>query len=242
MASLKEVLAGYDKISDVGDEISDEEVAEVRNPSKDLARRQKKFFNDIGILNKDGKSYHLTEQGQKLGKFIRFNQDSDAKPVLQNLLLDWEPTDEILSYIDSSGIEEDELRNKIGFVTSTELSTRRKKTGAEAIVDLLEWTEIIAQNDQGTYEKSEENLKDNRDNELENDENSGKSTEKSVTVDGGQSQNHVLISDGSSESEGLHINLDISGDDDPENVRKLLLAIRKGTQQNLEEPESTVSK
>lgn len=60
LENLNEVVAGYDKMAETGEEITDEGVAEVRDVSEDTARRQKKFFAEIGVLDKDGYDYYLT--------------------------------------------------------------------------------------------------------------------------------------------------------------------------------------
>lgn len=251
---LKELLAGYDKIANAGDEITDEAVAEARDIGEDNARRQKKFFIDIGVLEKDGWNYYLTEDGEELGRYLRFNQDEPAKEVFKELLNNWEHTKEILSYFDSEGMERRELMDKIGFVTSTELKSDRKEWGAEAVADLYEWTGIVVTGEDNQYylpedtlgEESEEETDESQEeqstlNELA-DQPSGNPSEEATTGDqdtgeiaeeGGSKQD--IAADGVGiQTGGVDITLELSGDDDPENVRQLLLAIRIGTEQSTE--------
>jgi hypothetical protein len=160
-SKLKEVLAGYDKVAKAGEVISDEEVGEARDVSEDTARRQKTFLCEIDVLEKDGHDYRLTGEGQKLGHYIRFNQDDQASESLRILLNDYDPIPKLLSHFDSDGIGYDDLVDKVGFVTANELTSGRKKAGAEAIVELLEWTEFIRPDEEGTYYSVAERSKSN---------------------------------------------------------------------------------
>lgn len=256
---LKELLAGYDKIADAGEEITDEAVAEARDISEDNARRQKKFFRDIGVLEKDGWDYYLTEEGEELGSYLRFNQDEPAKEVFKELLSNWEHTREILSYFDSEGMQKRELMDKIGFVTSTELTGDRKEWGAEAVADLYEWTGIIVESEDERYylpdDTPEEEVEEEFDESQEEqstpnevaDQTSGSSAAEEVTgntdtneiIDEGRSEQAIAPNGVGIQTGGVEITLELSGDDDPENVRQLLLAIRAGTEESIEEYETT---
>ena len=125
---------------------------------------------------KDGHDYRLTEEGQQLGKYIRFNQDDQARESLRALLDDYEPIPELLSHIDSDGIEHDNLVDRVGFVTESELTTSRKKSGAEAIVELLEWTDFITSDEEDIFHLFEGNESSN---ESESSESSSKTAANS---------------------------------------------------------------
>lgn len=237
---LRELVAGYEKIADVGEEITDEGVAEVRDISKDLARRQKKFVAEIGVLEKDGWDYFLTEKGQKLGNYWRFNQNEQAQQILGDLLKEWEPTPEILSYFDNGRMTEEEFKNKIGFVTSTELSNKRKNSGAKALIDLYEWSGFVEQ-DGGEYQRSSENQtapEEEYEQEEPFSEPDQKPSEERLTADG-EGDTKLTPKPDVSKANGVDITLELSGDDDPENIRQLLLAIRAGTEQDLREYDSS---
>lgn len=237
LESLNEVAAGYNKIADAGEEISDEGVSDVRDVSEDNSRRQKKFFADIGVLDKNGHDYHLTEQGHELGRLIRFNQQEDAAELYRELLDDWDPTAEILANVDEDGLSLEDLADKVALVTANELTTRRKERGAETIVELLEWTGFLEEED-GVYRISEDPVADERENAEtlgtsdEPAEETGQSdaqVESPPSANGGVAGRQPSVQTG-----GLDISLDISGSDDPENVRQLLLAIRQGTQEGVD--------
>jgi len=236
--TLNEVAAGYNKIADAGGKITDEEVAEVRDVSEDNARRQKKFFTEIGVLEKDGHDHHLTDSGHELGRLIRFNKEDDAGEIYRELLDGWEPTEEILAHVDDGGISLDELADNVALVTANELSTNRKERGAKTVVELLVWAGYLDESD-GTYFPSDE-----VESSQEVDENSTTqepTPEESEVADVEPVEPEVSGNGGvqsvgqTAQSNGIYISLDVSGDDDPENVRELLLAIRQGTQEDVDE-------
>lgn len=237
--TLREVLAGYNKIAEPGEKITDEGVEEARGVSENTAKRQKKFFVDIGILEKDGYDHLLTEVGDELGHLIVFNQDGDAKAIFRDLLDDWEPTAEILSHVDSEGISREDLTDKVALVTVTELTTKRKEYGAGAIVDALEWTGFIEQNEDGTYYRSEGQPEPTSEEAAEEEVASQEPPAQPEPTGMAEPRPQPNV-DGEAVATptvgrtGVDINLDVSGTDDPENVRQLLLAIRKGSQEDVE--------
>lgn len=245
--SLKEVLAGYNKIAEPGEKITDEGVGEVRDISADNARRQKKFLDGIGVLKKDGHDYLLTEAGHELGKQIRFNKDDEAAEIFEELLDDWEPKAEILSYVDDDGIGREELANNVALVTATELSDRRRELGAETVIDLFEWASFIKKEDDGMYrmvestddgqelehkeaETTVEEKSEAPSEEPEISESSEPIATSTISGNGDSARPETSVDTG-----GIDISLDVSGDDDPENIRDLLLAIRQGTQEEVDE-------
>jgi len=234
--SLNEVVAGYNKSAEEGEEVDDENVAEVRDVSADTAGRQRKFYSEIGVLRKDGYDYYLTEDGFELGRLIRFNEQEDAGELYRELLDDWEPTDEILAHIDEEGLDLNDLKDKVALVTANELSSRRNELGAETIVDLLEWARYIEEED-GRYRISEASETQGREETETLGTSSGRpDNPEQVTADAVSqgSANRRAAKQQTVQTGGLNISLDISGSEDPENVRQLLLAIRQGTQENID--------
>jgi len=235
--TIDEVVAGYNKTTDVGEEISDEDVAEMRDVSEDTAGRQKKFLADIGVLDKNGYDYSLTEKGNELGELARFNQQEEAAKVYRELFDEWEPTEEILGHVGEDGLSLDGLANKVALVTVNELNSPRKQRGAETVVKLLERAGFLRQED-GVYRISENSEPDEKeetetysttDNAAERTSQPDVKSESPSSANGG-----VAGRQPSAQTGGVNISLDISGSDDPENVRQLLLAIRQGTQENVE--------
>lgn len=239
--TLKEVLEAYNKIADPGEKITDEGVEEVREVSENTAKRQKKFFVDLGILTKEGYDHLLSETGHEIGHLLVFNEDEEAGELFRDLLDNWEPTAEILAYIDSDGISRDDLMNIVGRVTATELTSNRIEYGALAVIDALEWTGFIERREDGNYYQSAiepEMGEEDGAKTVAEPPTTSSATQSEPTgagqprpdpsVDGGAIANPTVA------TTGVDINLDVSGSDDPENVRQLLLAIRKGSEEDVE--------
>jgi len=171
---------------------------------------------------------------------------------------EWEPLDELLANIDSDGMPRQELIDKVAFVTATELSSNRRKYGAEAIVDFLEWTEFIESNEDDIYtvvetpneEDSDESNQneeqetpsddidslDSEDNKYREEPAKGTNSEKAAPPSEGPDSidaTDIQVTDGVN----LNIDLELSGNENPENVRKLILAIRKASDQDIGEYE-----
>ncbi|HET7322991.1 MAG TPA: hypothetical protein VFJ06_01530, partial [Halococcus sp.] len=236
---LKEVLAGYDKTADAGDAISDEAVEEVRDVGEETAKRQKNFLCEIGVLDKDGNDYQLTEKGQQLGNYIRFNQNDQARELFRDLLTNHNSISELLSHFDSEGLGHEDLVNKVGFVTANELTSDRIKSGAKAMVELLEWTDFIKSDGEGIYYLVEEGQRGS-DDELkqppeEEPETVDQHNDTSDRTQNYSSKSQNEIRDSEIQSGVLDIKLELTGGEDPENVRKLILAIRKGSEQGISE-------
>lgn len=280
--TVKEAIVGFEKTSDVGEEVSEEDAEDARDVSEGNAKRQKRFLADIGVLDKEGYDYYLTEEGQALGEYIRFNQEEQASEMLRELFDEhWEALDELLANIDEDGMQREDLVDKVAFITATELTSHRREYGAETVVDLLEWTGFLKSNEDDIYypvddgenerdvssgkasTSTDSKIDDNTEavdgpesgseKEVESKSESGKNTGSSWSGDIEASAEDTESSReglGAEDSMGvqlqgglnLNIDLELSGDENPENVRKLILAIRKAANQGVDEykfPEQT---
>ena len=279
--TVKEAIAGFEKPSEVGEEVSEEDAKDARDISEDNAKRQKRFLADIGVLNKEGYDYYLTEDGQAIGEYIRFSQEEQASETLRKLFnQNWEALDELLANIDEEGMEGEDLVDKIAFITETELTSNRREYGVETIVDLLEWTGFLESDEDDIYylvndeKESDTPLGDDNastDSKSGNDTESVDETEsksdreianetESRMDEGSRTNGGIEASTedtkpsdeglGAEDSMGvqlqsglnLNIDLELSGDENPENVRRLILSIRKAANQGVDEyefPEQT---
>jgi hypothetical protein len=276
--TVKEAIVGFEKTSDVGEDVSEEDAEDARDVSEGNAKRQKRFLADIGVLDKEGYDYFLTEDGQALGEYIRFNQEEQASETLRELFKEhWEALDELLANVDEDGMQREDLVDKVAFITATELTSNRREYGAETIVDLLEWTGFLKSDedddvyypvDDGENERDESSGKDSTsmdsksdtvtesveetesesDKEVESESESGMSTASMANGGVEASTEDTESSDGGLGAEdsmevnlqgrlNLSIDLELSGEENPENVRKLILAIRKAANQDVDEYE-----
>jgi len=221
LKTVKEVIAGSEKVGEKGEEVPIDKVSEVRDVSLDNAKRQRKFLSDLGIFEKDGHSYLLTEKGETIGEYLRFNQDEEARKEFKAVLDQWEPLEEILSHVDSE-ISEEDLKQKIAFVTNTELSGTRKKSGAKGVVQLLEWTGYVEENN-GNYIRTHSDETENTDSE---EGSNSKERGQNLAADSNAAEEVSRKMDArvssSSPKASFDIEISLDGDEDPENVKKIV--------------------
>lgn len=243
--TVEETLEGYFRAADEpGQVVSKEEVAEEADVGEDVANRQKNFLASLGLLDKQGYDYLTTEDGIEVGKYLEFDRYERAYDKLEEVLIDWEPTDSLLDDIGDESVDEDDLFDKLEFATET-LDARessRKKAGINGLIEWYNRTGILYQNDgqwkvndgfvttqsdeveaksesskQETGEVFEES--DTVDNEQENQTQSTETSVEADTVQGGSNSDATV---------NLDITLDLSDESDPERVEKILSAVRKG--------------
>jgi hypothetical protein len=248
--TLKEIIEGYYESADPDELVEDEVVGEEIESSPDVIRRQKRFFNDVGILSKEGHDYRLLEAGNDVGRALAFDREDEAVEGLKSLLNDWEVTEELISDIGSDEWTKDEVTDSLAYITETDPSTPRKQAGLAALMDLFVWAGILLEVGEDSYQVA--NIQTQSDpvgamqtkETAEEEEDSQEQSPDSETSTNGQSEDVKVYSQetppvSKSLKEGpLTINLDLSGDEDPENVRNLIIAVREGLQSDVPESQT----
>ncbi|MFD1644669.1 hypothetical protein [Haloarchaeobius litoreus] len=254
--SLKTIIEGYYEAGAVGEEVEDEDVAEEIELSSDVIKRQKRFLADIGLLEKDGYDYTLLEEGHEVGRGLAFDRNDDAVEALYDLLDGWEVTEQLISDIDGEVKSEEELVDSLAYLTETD-PNGRKKTGLTALVHLYRWVGILSQAGENKYKLSDPDTERSEDQTVEETstpdvvEESGKNTPTTKSLSEPTPEEQVP---GHSVPETTHkvqteegisgditIDIELKGDDDPDNVQALLLAIRKGLHDDLSKESEAVS-
>lgn len=250
--TIREVIEGYYEAGKVGDLVEDEEVEEEVEASADVTRRQKRFLADFGILEKDGHDYRLRQEGNEVGRALAFEREDEAREQIREMLEAWEVTDELVEDIGQKEVNEVSVTDSIAYLTETDPSTPRKKTGLGALVDLYVWTGIMEKSGENSYQVSV--IEDQPDN-LEPESEAVQEDDADISENGEQaleseSQNDRPVEDSQippsiqmtaesgDKGSTFSINMGLSGEEDPKNVKKLVIAVRQGLQADLEEPES----
>jgi hypothetical protein len=223
--TVKKTVIGYYRASNSGGEVTNEKAAEGAGISKDNLRRQKSFLQDIGALIEGDSGYALTETGQEIGRFLQHGREDDAKEPFGNLLREWEATPKILEDIGSGYTTKEEVLDSIGFITDHQLEAERQQRGADALIDLYVWTGILEESEDGEYRPVEVQESDVNPPESEGTQNSPVE-EKSVDDDGRRYD--ARPNDRDFGDIPFEISLELTGTEDPENVQKLIVAIRAG--------------
>lgn len=242
--TLKGIIEGYYEAAEVGEVVEDEDVEEESEYSDDVISRQKKFLADVGILDKDGYDYTLLEPGYQVGRALAFDRESDAKEVFRELLKQWEVTGQLKEDLDDREIDEEGVVDSLAYLTETDLSSPRKKTGLSALVDIYSWTKILSETDNGKYRLSSEPQRESQEAESTEDrgelqestgqgsterESTTSSTEQAQSISANHSSQKTTIADGT-----VSVDVELSGDEDPQNVKELIIAVREGLQEEIE--------
>lgn len=259
---IKQSVMGFYRASDAGEAIDHDEAAEESESSGDVIRRQKKFLADIGILEKEGRSdYALTEDGRDLGRALTHERDDAARDKMREIFNSWQAVADIKDDLSSDYVSKEEVRNSIAFITENELDSTRLSAGANGLIDLLEWAEILETNEEGEYRvvkktvdeapsssssvESDKVEEEPELGEIERKEEAQVTNTNQCTEENQGTKPEFDHQTGSSSEmsspNSLNINLELSGDEDPENVRELLLAIRMGLEQNINVNEHSLS-
>lgn len=233
--NIKETIKAHYRTTDEGDQISIDDAAEEGGPSGDLIRRQNKFLAEIGALQKDGRSYLLSETGSDIGRGLIHNREDSAKEDLRQCLLDWQLTKQLVNDIGADTEDKEGLRSAIAFLMETELDSPRKRTGTNGLIDLYEWTDIFEVDD-GDYKISEKVINGSEqglssdltateaDSEPENMASDNSQSSQSMIGNGGDEFQESQFGD---KSVQFNIKLEVSPDDDQEQVQKMIEHIRE---------------
>lgn len=241
--TLNKVIEGYYEAAEIGEVVEDEDVEEESEYSDDVISRQKKFLADVGILDKDGYDYTLLEPGYQIGRALAFDRESDAKEVFRELLKEWEVTGQLKEDLDDREVDEEEVVDSLAYLTETDLSSPRKKTGLSALVDIYSWTDILSETNDGKYRFSSEpqqemqkaestedkgELQEPTEQESTEQESTASSTEQAQNISANHSSQKTTIADGT-----VSVDIELSGDEDPQNVKELIIAVREGLQEEI---------
>lgn len=249
--TLREIIEGYYEAGEIGEVVDHGSVEEEVEASRDVIRRQKRFLADLGVLDKDGHDYLLHQKGAEIGRALAFERNEEARKEIGGLLEAWEVTEELVEDMGQEEVDEETLTDSIAYITETDPSTPRKKTGLSALVDLYMWTGILEKSGEDSYRVA---ITTDQDDQNGSDE--GKKNKTSLSENGDQSSDSKPHEDGKigkkeissgvhapadakSNTNSISITMELSGEEDPANVKKLIIAVRQGLQADLRGPEKT---
>ena len=245
--TLKDIIEGYYEAADAGELVEDEDVEDETEYSADVIRRQKKFFADVRVLEKDGYDYTLLEPGHQIGRALAFDRGSDAVEGFGELLTGWEVTDQLKDDLGNKRHAKDKVIESLAYLTETDHSSSRKKTGLSALVDLYRWTGILSETGDGEYQVSATEIQDEKqETELSESETGTHEPEEEQTERSSSDPSHESAQTSSTDSfaqeetvadDTVSVDIKLSGDENPQNVKDLIVAVREGLRENINFPE-----
>lgn len=203
--------------------------------------RQNEFLVSIGILSKEGYDRKLTEEGYNLAEALVIDDVPTAKSEMRSLLENWDFTDLLKRYFKANEpIDQDSLSKKVCDIVGKD--PEGKTTGVHALIDTYEWAGVIELNESGEYtlskekKKTEEGKKTEPQEEKTGELGSSKEQElaRSDEVNSKPPERQVLRE---TEDAQFQINLNLSGEENPEKVAKLIKRIRVALEKDMDEIE-----
>jgi len=146
---LNEIIVGWyrSKAHEAPSSIS--EVNKRTGVETTTVSRQNAFLQDVGLLQKEGNLFRLTEMGASYAKFLDFGQIEEAKRTLRTILSEWKGFQQVYDYLDLKGpLSREELADRIG-LASDKKPVGGTKTGINAIIDLLLFAGIVVERENG---------------------------------------------------------------------------------------------
>jgi hypothetical protein len=148
--TLNNILIGFYRAGAFENACSNEEVNSRTGISVDVISRNNGFFKELQILSREGAKHKLTEAGRDYAKYLHYGQLNDAKKVLARLMSAWEPIAKLLDTVELKGpLAREELVSQVAMRAEVSTDNPRYSTGVSALIDLLLFAGLIAESAEG---------------------------------------------------------------------------------------------
>lgn len=110
------------------------------------------FLREIGIIEIKSRSIFLTKKGMEYAQFISWENDHNAKSILQEILNDYNLTKVIISYVEKNNnrISKEQLITQIG-IFSGKPRTDKTFSAAQHFLNLLSYCEILVETENDIF-------------------------------------------------------------------------------------------
>jgi len=201
LEGLLEVVGSWNRADAAGLPLSAKEVAEKARFKTKTIERQQRFMLQLGLLQKKGRKYSLTEAGAQVCRLADYQQTEDFYSKVRNLLTSWSELLLVLEFVRRVGtIAREKLVSRIVMYSGRPSGDKNAVTGAETLVDLLEKAGVTSQENGEVWIAKNTQTENDRLMEAESDrgEDMAKSTEVSRTVlkgkkEGGKTHIRVTV-------------------------------------------------
>lgn len=239
---IKNLIAGWYIAGAYEEPKSNSDVERYTGTNKSTISRNNTFLSNIGILEKDGHHRALTDSGSKVGEALSNDDEREAKRQMVSCLESWEFTDPFESVVNlNQPLTEEELAQQVASITEHELEGRAT-TGIHALIELYEWAGFLQEQD-NHYRWTEPSISGVKDQSPQKQEASTQSNPSSQTsqpdTEASPQSNIPSSMTEPVVSNSLEIQLEISGDANPQNVKKLVKSVRLGLLEDLDEIEQS---
>jgi len=144
LSGLLEVISAWNRARAYEEPLSAQEVAERASYKRKTVTRQSPFLCQIGILEREGQRYRLSPIGRRVARLVDHSQEEEFKDAIRDLLLDCRELKSILDFISKdSEVSKEQLIMRVIMHSDRPSADHNARTGANALVDLLEEVGII---------------------------------------------------------------------------------------------------
>jgi hypothetical protein len=152
LRGLLEVISAWNRARAYDESLSAQEVAERASYKTKTVTRQSPFLCQIGILEREGQKYRLSSSGRRVARLVDHSQEEEFKEAMRELLLDCRELKSVLGFIsDDSQVTKDQLVTRVIMQSDRPSDDHNARTGATALVDLLEEVGLIRFDGEGVH-------------------------------------------------------------------------------------------
>ncbi|MHA2377940.1 MAG: hypothetical protein ACXADO_00415 [Candidatus Thorarchaeota archaeon] len=152
LRGLLEVISAWNRARAYDESLSAQEVAERVSYKTKTVTRQSPFLCQIGILERRGQKYRLSSSGRRVAKLADHSQEEEFKDTMRRLLLDCRELKSVIEFISKdSPVTREQLVTRIIMHSDRPSADHNAKTGATALVDLLEEVGLIRLDEKGFH-------------------------------------------------------------------------------------------
>jgi len=144
LRGLLEVISAWNRARAYDESLSAQEVADRASYKTKTVTRQSPFLCQIGILEREGQKYRLSPVGRRVAKLADHSQEAEFKDAMRELLLHCRELRLVLEFLSKdSQVTKEQLVTRIIMHSDRPSDDHNARTGATALVDLLEEVGLI---------------------------------------------------------------------------------------------------
>lgn len=117
----------------------------------DTVGRKTRFLEEVGLLEPEGQKHRLTETGDEIARALGAGRDDVARERLRSTLVDWPVTEEVRGVVRENPLPEAELVPVIAAAMEQDPDSARVRSGITTLLELFEWTDLLASDEEGCY-------------------------------------------------------------------------------------------
>jgi len=233
MENIIEIIQAFFQLRATDQTVGTAEVSDLVTISRDTVSKQMRFLLATDILIKDGRGYIFSDLGSKYAKLISWDQQDEANSVLKDLLIKSSEIEKFIGWlkVKRSPVSYEDAVSRYGIISGIPKHRSDLKTGIEAVLNFLVESKMIEKTEDGLL-RLVESEKDKTHSKKPMKEDIDIVDELGTWKEINKSRKQEYL-DSSSYSIDFRINLHINSDMNPNWVKKMIIAVRKGIEEDI---------